>query len=177
MATAVLIDGPNLYAAAKALNFVIDYKKLRVKLKQMYPDLLRIYYFTAVIYDDNGHSSLVDLLNWLSFNGYTVKQKEGKRHVTSKGLVKVGNMDIEIALEAFSLVDSVDTLVLVSGDGDFIPLVEFIQRKGTKVDVMSSMHTNPTMIGDALRKQCDTYIELSKIMFDIARSGGDELPG
>ena len=67
---ALLIDGPNLYAAAKTLGFDIDYKRLLTEF-QSRGTLLRAFHYTTMI-EDQEYSSRRPLIDWLDYNGYTV---------------------------------------------------------------------------------------------------------
>jgi uncharacterized LabA/DUF88 family protein len=59
--------------------------------------------------------------------------------------------------------------VLFSGDGDFKPLVESLQRQGVRVSVVSTIRSSPPMIADELRRQCDNFIELDELREVIGR--------
>jgi uncharacterized LabA/DUF88 family protein len=63
----------------------------------------------------------------------------------------------------------VDHIVLFSGDGDFKPLVEALQRKGVRVSVVSTIRSQPPMIADDLRRQADNFIELDELKEVIGR--------
>ncbi|WP_417416698.1 NYN domain-containing protein [Hoeflea sp.] len=165
---ALFIDGANLYAASKSLNFDIDYRKL-LKAFQTRGYLLRAYYYTALI-EDQEYSSIRPLIDWLDYNGYKVVTKPAKEFTDSMGRRKVkGNMDIELAIDAMEQSDVVDHLVIFSGDGDFTSLVEALQRKGRKVTVVSSLLSQPPMIADDLRRQADYFIELTSLKSEIGR--------
>ncbi|MEO0544796.1 MAG: NYN domain-containing protein [Pseudomonadota bacterium] len=169
---ALFIDGANLYAAARSLNFDIDYRKLLTYFQdQGY--LLRAYYYTALV-EDQEFSSIRPLIDWLDYNGYTVITKAAKEFTDPMGRKKIkGNMDIELAIDALELIDTIDHAVLFSGDGDFKSLVAALQRKGRKVSVVSSMETNPPMIADDLRRQADHFIELTKLRDQIGRAASE----
>ena len=165
---ALFIDGANLYAASKSLNFDIDYRKL-LKAFQSRGYLLRAYYYTALI-EDQEYSSIRPLIDWLDYNGYKVVTKPAKEFNDSMGRRKIkGNMDIELAIDAMEQSDVVDHLVIFSGDGDFTSLVEALQRKGRKVTVVSSLSSQPPMIADDLRRQADYFIELTSLKSEIGR--------
>src|SRR3954463_43964 len=134
---AVFIDGPNLHATAKALGFEIDYRRL-LKEFQGRGALLRASYYTAVI-EDQEFSSIRPLIDWLDYNGFTVITKATKEFFDANGRRKVkGSMDIELAVDMMELAGYVDQIVLFSGDGDFRPLVEAVQRRGVRVTVIRS---------------------------------------
>lgn len=165
---ALFIDGSNLYAAAKALNFDIDYKLLRSEFMQR-GKLLRAYYYTALL-ENEEYSPIRPLVDWLHYNGFQMVTKPAKEFTDSQGRRKVkGNMDIELAVDAMEMADHVDHIVIFSGDGDFRPLVEAVQRKGCRVSVVSTIRSQPPMIADDLRRQCDNFIELEDLREAIGR--------
>ena len=128
---ALLIDGVNLYSAAKALEFDIDYKLLRHEFMNR-GKMLRAIYYTALLENDE-YSPVRPLVDWLNYNGFTMVTKAAKEFTDSQGRRKIkGNMDIELTVDAMELAPHVDHIVLFSGDGDFRPMVESIQRQGVQ---------------------------------------------
>ena len=169
---ALFIDGANLYATTKGLGFDIDYKRL-LKEFQSRGTLVRAFYYTALI-EDQEYSSIRPLLDWLDYNGYTVVTKPVKEFTDSTGRRKVkGNMDLELAVEAMELAPHIDHMVLFSGDGDFRPLVEAVQRRGVRVTVVSTISTQPPMIADELRRQADIFLDLVELMPKVGRDPGE----
>ena len=169
---ALFIDGANLYATSKALGFDIDYKKM-LKYFQSQGYLLRAYYYTALV-EDQEYSSIRPLIDWLDYNGYSVVTKPTKEFTDAAGRRKVkGNMDMELAIDAMQLSDTVDHIILFSGDGDFRSLVEALQRRGRKVSVVSTVNTQPPMIADDLRRQADHFLELTTLKKEIGRDPSD----
>ena len=156
---ALFIDGSNLYAAAKALGFDIDYKLLRQEFMRR-GKLLRAFYYTALLENDD-YSPIRPLVDWLHYNGFSMVTKPAKEYTDSQGRRKVkGNMDIEL---------TVDAMELFSGDGDFRPLVESLQRQGVRVSVVSTIRSQPPMIADELRRQADNFIELEELKEVVGR--------
>src|ERR671932_1566263 len=140
----LFIDGANLYAAARALGFDIDYKRL-LEVFSAKGRLVRAFYYTALV-EDQEYSPIRPLVDWLDYNGYTMVTKPTKEFTDASGRRKIkGNMDIELAIDVMEMADHVDHILLFSGDGDFRRLVEAVQRKGVRVTVVSIMreHTHP----------------------------------
>lgn len=165
---ALFIDGANLYATSKQLGFDMDYRRL-LKEFQGRGNLIRAFYFTTLI-ESEEYSSIRPLVDWLDYNGYRVITKAAKEFTDATGRRRVkGNMDIELAIEMLELAPHLDQIYLFSGDGDFRPLVEAVQRKGVKVSVVSTITTNPPMVADDLRRQCDDFLDLSHLMQKIGR--------
>jgi uncharacterized LabA/DUF88 family protein len=165
---ALFIDGSNLYAAAKALAFDIDYKLLRNEFMRR-GKLLRAFYYTALI-ENEEYSPIRPLIDWLDYNGFTMVTKAAKEFTDSLGRRKVkGNMDIELAVDAMEMSAYIDHMVLFSGDGDFKPLIAGMQRRGVRCSVVSTIRTSPPMIADELRRQADNFIELEELKEVIGR--------
>jgi uncharacterized LabA/DUF88 family protein len=164
----LFIDGPNLYATSKALEFDIDYKRL-LEFFRGKARLIRALYYTALI-EDQEFSSIRPLVDWLDYNGYTMVTKPTKEFTDAQGRRKIkGNMDIELAVDALSMANGLDHIVLFSGDGDFRSLVEALQEAGKRVSVVSSLVTQPPMVADALRRQADQFVDLADLEMLIGR--------
>ena len=172
---ALLIDGANLHATSKTLGFDIDYKRLLNEF-QSRGTLLRAIYYTAVI-EDQEYSSIRPLIDWLDYNGYTVVTKATKEFIDASGRRKVkGNMDIELAVDAMELAAHVDQIVLFSGDGDFRPLVEALQRRGVRVTVVSTISCQPALVADELRRQADVFTDLVELKSKVGRDPSERPP-
>jgi uncharacterized LabA/DUF88 family protein len=174
----LFIDGSNLYAAARALRFDIDYKRLLEFFAEK-GRLIRAFYYTALM-EDQEYSPIRPLVDWLDYNGYTMVTKPTKELTDATGRRKIkGNMDIELAIDVMEMAENLDHVVIFSGDGDFRRLVEAVQRKGVQVSVVSTMRSQPPMVADELRRQADTFIDLMDLQDEIARSfrSDDEMDG
>ena len=166
---AIFIDGANLYSAAKALGFDIDYKKLLLKFKTE-GRLMRAFYYTA-LFEDQDYSPIRPLVDWLDYNGYTMVTKPAKSYTDAQGRQRIkGNMDMELAIDMLDMTQHLDHVILFSGDGDFRSLGDAVQRRGVRVTVVSTIKSNPPMIADELRRQADNFVELNDIARDIARN-------
>src|SRR5579859_2167754 len=156
---AVFIDGANLHLAAKMLGFDIDYRKL-LKHFEARGTLLRAFFYTTV-FEDQQYSSVRPLVDWLDYNGYMVVTKPAKEYVDASGNRRIkGSMDIELVIDAMELANRIDSIVLISGNGDFRCLVEAMQRQGVRVSVVSTIACQPPIIADELRRQADEFVDL-----------------
>ena len=165
---ALFIDGANLYAAARALGFDIDYKRLLSVLGEN-ARVIRAFYYTALI-EDQEYSPIRPLVDWLDYNGYTMVTKPTKEFTDSYGRRKIkGNMDIELAIDVMEMASIIDHVVLFSGAGDFRRLIEAVQRKGVRVTVVSTVQSSPPMVADELRRQADHFVEMTDLTEEIVR--------
>lgn len=165
---ALFIDGANLHATARALGFDIDFRKLLAEFQER-GRLLRAFYYTPVFENQEG-SSTRPLIDWLSYNGYTVRTRPAKDLTDASGRRKArSSLSIELAMDAFETSRHLDEIVLFSGDGDFRPVVEAVQRHGVRVTVVSTIAIYPPLIAEDLRRQADSFIELADLRSKITR--------
>jgi uncharacterized LabA/DUF88 family protein len=166
--TALFIDGANLYSAARALQFDIDYRKLLAEFR-LRTRLIRATYYTALL-EDQDFSPIRPLVDWLDYNGYALSTKPAKEYQDSAGRRRIkGDMDVEIAVDMMELAPHLDHAVLFSGDGDFKALLAAVQRRGVRVSVVSTTRSAPPMAADDLRRQADNFIDLTEIAGLIGR--------
>jgi uncharacterized LabA/DUF88 family protein len=92
----------------------------------------------------------------LSQQGFEVKMKDLQ---VFAGGAKKGDWDVGITIDAIKLSEKLDVIVLVSGDGDYLPLVSYLQNnKGCLVEIMAFAKTTSAR----LIEEADDFIDLSK---------------
>ncbi len=70
---------------------------------------------------------------------------------------KKGDWDVGLAIDVVQMVDMLDVIIIVSGDGDYIPLVEYAQSRGRMVEIMAFRATTSS----ALIESAFNYTDLS----------------
>lgn len=118
--TYAFIDAQNLYLGIKDCGWEIDYKRFNVYLKEKYRvDKVFIYLGYVKKYQA--------LYNYITDCGFIIIFKE---IVTSKERVK-GNVDVMLTVDSIRKCNKYTEAVFVSGDGDFLPLYDYLtQDKG-----------------------------------------------
>ncbi|MDI2090058.1 LabA-like NYN domain-containing protein [Commensalibacter oyaizuii] len=168
----LFIDGANLYSASRNLGFDVDYRNLLVFFRK-HCNVVRAYYYSAVL-DTEEYSPLKPLTDWLAYNGFFLVTKNAREFTDQNGRRRIkGSMDIELAVDMMEIAPHIDHAVLFSGDADLRRLVESVQRQGVRVTVISSVKTNPPMVGDELRRQADQFLDLVDIAPEFTRRSGD----
>lgn len=163
--TVVFIDGANLYATARGLDFDIDYKKLLALFREK-SNLVRAYYYTVLI-EDQEYSPIRPLVDWLDYNGFTLVTKPAKAFADSAGRRRIRNsIDVDLAVDMLEIANRVDHVVLCSGDSGYCRLIEAVQRRGARVTVISSTAS----IADELRRQADRFVDVRELRGEIARA-------
>ncbi|MBP7967562.1 NYN domain-containing protein [Candidatus Woesebacteria bacterium] len=132
---AVLVDVQNLYYSGKNLyNARVNYKNLLSKLVQK---RLLVRAIAYVIKTEESKES--EFFEAVHNAGFEVKEKMLQ---TFYGGAKKGDWDVGIAMDAIRLGNKVDSIILVSGDGDFRPVVNFLQQSsGCLVEVAAFKKT------------------------------------
>ena len=124
----IYIDGNNLYRSAKELGFEIDYRKFRGWLRQKYNPTY-VYLFIGLV------PSRTSFYEHLQECGFILVFKQT---ISVEGTVK-GNCDADLVLKTVSdfYTKAFTSCVLITGDGDFGCLVEFLQTNNTAVRIIS----------------------------------------
>lgn len=127
---ALFVDAQNLYYSARmGYAAKVNYEKL-MNLITANRKLAKAYAY--IVQAPEG--DVKPFASSLERFGYIVKIKDVRTR--SDGSSKA-NWDMGMALDILSILDSVDTIVLASGDGDFVPLVEFIKSKNKRVEIFA----------------------------------------
>ncbi len=126
----VFVDVSNLFYSAKSACVEVNYCRL-LEHAVSGRDLIRACAYTGVDPDNPNQRRFIDFLR---ANGYKVVCKD--IHKYEGGRIKA-NLDIEMAVDIMLLSENLDVVVIVSGDGDFVRLVEAVQLKGVRCEVIS----------------------------------------
>ena len=125
----IFVDVQNIFYAAKPFNARLDFEKL-MELSVGKRRLIRAIAY-VVQSPDVDQSNFISMLQQKS---YEVKRKDLRQR--SDGSAK-GDWDMGMAIDIMRFVDKLDVVVLVSGDGDFVPLVDLVKTLGPRVEVIS----------------------------------------
>ncbi len=95
-----------------------------------------IYFYTGKVGANHKQVSFIKRLESID---YIVKAKEVKRIRVSRSAYEwKGNLDVELTIDVLANLNKFDTIVLMSGDSDFAPLVDTVKKAGRRVIVMST---------------------------------------
>jgi uncharacterized LabA/DUF88 family protein len=86
--------------------------------------------------------------------GFEVKLKELQSFY---GGAKKGDWDVGIVMDIIKLLPKLDVVVLASGDGDYIPLLEYLQIQGVRVELVSFGKSTSTKMRNEI---VDAYLDL-----------------
>ncbi|MEI8130349.1 MAG: NYN domain-containing protein [bacterium] len=160
---AIFIDTQNLYHSAR--NLYKSYVNFAGVLKDALAGRKLIRAIAYVITSEAGdEKAFFDALTKI---GIETKTKD--LQVFSSG-AKKADWDVGLAVDAIKMAHKVDTVIIASGDGDFIPLVEYLQMNGgTQVEVVAFGKSSSMK----LKEVCDDFLDLSENPNKyLMRSGG-----
>lgn len=147
----VLVDVSNMYHSAKNL-----YRR-RVNFKEVLKDAVagrKLIRATAYVIKTETEEATT-FFEALSQQGFEVKMKDLQIFA---GGAKKADWDVGIAVDAIKLADKLDVIILVTGDGDYLPLVSYLQNtKGCLVEVVAFKQTASAK----LQEEADDFLNLS----------------
>ena len=154
----VFVDTQNMYHSAKNLYHAkVNFKKL---LEDAVGNRKLIRAFAYVIKTESGEETA--FIEALEKSGYEIKVKDLQ---VFAGGAKKGDWDVGMAIDAVILADKIDVAVIVSGDGDFIPLVEYLKiNKGLKAEAMSFGRSTSLKLKEAVDVFHDLEAEVKKYL-------------
>jgi uncharacterized LabA/DUF88 family protein len=148
----VFVDVQNMYHSARNL-----YNNARVNFKE----LLKVAVAGRKLVSANAYviksesKEETTFFEALDSQGFKVKMKDLQ---TFSSGAKKADWDVGLAVDIIKIAPKLDVVVLVSGDGDFTPLAEYLQNHGMQVEVVAFGKTTSHMIID----QADDFIDLSE---------------
>jgi len=149
---AVFIDAQNIYHSAKNLfgrrvNFGAIVKTVVGPRK-----LIRAFAYVVKSDVNVGEIKFFEALEKI---GIQLRIKELQVY---PGGMKKADWDVGLAVDAVKLAPLVDTIVIVSGDGDFIPLVEYLKNQGKQLEIAAFGKTTSSR----LKEETDMFYDLGE---------------
>lgn len=148
----ILVDVQNLYYSAKNLyHSRVNFKNI-IQLVVQGRKLTRAIAY-AVDTAEETNKVFIDALHEA---GFEIKQKPVQTFIDGS---KKADWDIGMAMDAIRLSSKVDSIILVSGDGDFCPVVNYLQQsQGCLVEIMAFGQTT----NKELREMADEFIDIEE---------------
>ena len=147
----ILIDVQNLYHSAK--NLYKSRVNFREVLRSAIAQRKLVRAFGYVVRTKTGEEK--PFFNALTKLGIETRIKDLQEFY---GGLKKGDWDVGIVIDAVRTAPSVDAIVLVSGDGDFIPLVEYLKNQGKQTEVIAFGRS----ASSRLKEAADDFLDLGK---------------
>ena len=148
---AIFIDVQNLYHSAKNLYQArVNFREI---LKTATAGRMLIRAMAYVVKTKTGEEK--PFFDALVSIGIETRVKDLQEYY---GGLKKADWDVGIAVDAIKTSPGVDVVVLISGDGDYVPLVEYLKNHGKRVEVLAFGKSTSTK----LRESADEFIDLGE---------------
>ena len=148
----VFVDVSNMYHSAKNLyHGRVNFREL-LKLATANRDLVRA--IAYVVKSDTEEEKA--FFSALEKAGYELKSKDLQ---VFPGGMKKGDWDVAVAIDAITLSKLVDVVVIVSGDGDYEPLVEYLKYSGVVVEAVGFRRSTSSKLVEAV----NNFIDLEEV--------------
>ena len=150
----VFVDVANLLYSARSQRMSIDFGRLLDFLRGN-RRLIRAHAYAPTNPDPHAEQTFLSAVKGV---GYRITTKNYKTFASG---ARKADMDLDLCMDIVRLVDAgaLDTVMLVSGDSDFLPLLEYCSDHGVRVEV-AAFDDAAAMI---LRQSCDLFISLSQV--------------
>lgn len=153
MSNFAFIDSQNLNLGVRTMGWQVDYKKLRLYLKNKY-NVDRAFMFIGLVVNNQ------KLYTQLQEAGYILIFKPTVRYFENDKETVKGNVDAELVLHASAIeYPNYDKAIIVSGDGDFACLIEFLGENNKLLHVF----TPNSKYSKLLRPYSKYIVELSQL--------------
>ncbi|MCR4276043.1 MAG: NYN domain-containing protein [Candidatus Parcubacteria bacterium] len=158
----VFIDTQNLYHSAKHLYKArVNFAKV---LEEAVGGRILVRAIAYVISTESGEET--NFFEALTKIGIETKVKD--LQVFADG-AKKADWDVGLAIDAVKLSEKLDTVIIASGDGDFVPLIEYLDMHGMQVEVISFGKSSSAKLKEAAHAFTDMDIDPRK--FTITSRG------
>jgi len=132
---AVFIDAANIIHCYEDTQWKIDFKKLK-KYFETKCSLIGMYYYNAYFEESTRQKSFFEMI---SRKGYILRIKKIRKIMNDDGTITLkGNCDTDMVVDAVAKMKEYDTAVVMSGDSDFISLVNLLRGNAKKVIIIST---------------------------------------
>ncbi len=160
----VFVDVQNMYHSAKNLYHArVNFREL-LKLAVADRELVRA--IAYVVKSDTPEERA--FFDALEKSGLELKSKDLQIFA---GGQKKADWDVGLAVDAISFSRQLDVVVIVSGDGDFVPLVEYLKFSGIIVEAMAFERSTSSRLIEASNNFIDLEENRSKVVMRPTRSG------
>ncbi len=161
----IFIDVQNLYHSARNIHGKVNYNELIKNLtagRYLIRALGYVVKSDEVMGETSGEASFFEALEKA---GIDLRVKDLQ---IFPGGAKKADWDVGMAVDAIRMSDALDVVIIVTGDGDFIPLVEYLKwGKGRVVEVAAFARN----ASSKLKEVADLFIDLEKTPKILMRGG------
>ncbi len=153
------IDSQNLNLGIRGCGWELDFKRFYVYLKDKYK-IKRAFLFIGYMMGNESLYTLLQEAGYLLIFKPTLEYKKGaKRYIK-------GNVDAELVLHTMIQYNNYDKAMIVTGDGDFHCLIEYLEKNGKLLNVVIP---HPKKYSSLLRKFRKYFVYIDQLGKKLSR--------
>jgi len=158
------VDASNIIYGARAEGWFIDQKKLLNYLKKKFHVSKAFFYYGK----DSKSVKKEKFLQKLKEFGYTLRVKEIKRY----GRKTKANCDVDLTMDVLLNIEKYQRTIILSGDGDFLPLIKYVMRQKKEVVVIASPRSTAREIRELVKHR---FINFGNLRYFIERKDSKKM--
>lgn len=162
--TYAFIDSQNLNLGVQSLGWKLDWSKFRQYLRNKY-DVDKAYLFIGQV---AGNESLY---TYLQESGYILIFKPTLYHRVGDRTIIKGNVDAELVLHAMVQYENYKQAIIVTGDGDFHCLIEYLEAKGKLLKILAPTSHYSSLLRRFNQKHYIVRIDLLRGSLEQKKTG------
>ncbi len=162
--TYAFVDASNIIYGARAEGWFIDQKKLISYLKHKFSVSKTFFYYGK----DSKNVKQEAFLRKLKQFGYTLRVKEIKRY----GRKTKANCDVDLTMDVLLHMYKYKQAIILSGDGDFLPLIQYITRQKKEVFIIASPKSTAREIREFVKHR---FINFGNLRYFIERKNSKKM--
>ncbi|MGI5826095.1 MAG: NYN domain-containing protein [Patescibacteria group bacterium] len=158
------IDSQNLHLGVKSQGWILDWRKFRQYLRNKY-QVEKAYLFIGQVPGNE------KLYTFLQVCGYILVFKPTLVTAKNKKVKIKGNVDAELVLHTMIEYPNYDKSVIVSGDGDFHCLVEYLEEKGKLLKILTPTNHYSSLLREFNYQNYIVRIDLLRNSLELKKTG------
>lgn len=156
--TYAFVDASNIIYGARAEGWFIDQKKLLQYLKNKFAVSKAFFYYGK----DSKNNKQQKFLKRLEEFGYILRVKEIKRY----GTKSKANCDVDLTMDILLNLKKYQRAIMLTGDGDFLPLIQYIVKQKKEIVVIASPKSTAREIREFVKH---SFINFGNLRYFIER--------
>ncbi|MCL5438847.1 MAG: NYN domain-containing protein [Patescibacteria group bacterium] len=162
--TYAFIDSQNVNLGVRSLGWKLDWRKFRQYLRNKY-GVVKAYLFIGQV---AGNESLYA---FLQESGYILIFKPTLYRSTRGKTIIKGNVDVELVLHTMIQYKNYHQAIIVTGDGDFHCLIEYLEEKGKLLKILAPTKHYSSLLRRFNQKHCIVRIDLLRDSLEQKKTG------
>lgn len=156
--TYAFVDASNIIYGARAEGWLIDQKKLLQYLKSKF-GVSKVFFYYG---QDSKNIKQQKFLKRLEQFGYVLRIKEIKRY----GTKSKANCDVDLTMDVLLKIKEYQRAIMLTGDGDFLPLIQYMIKQGKEVVIIASPKSTAREIREFVKH---SFINFGNLRYFIER--------